>query len=204
RERRRRVERRTAAANGGARGSIPGDTGPRSPRPEDSPTARPTMGSWAQGCHERDERVDFGGAEILAVSRHVAAPPQDLADELPASLTRRDTVEGRPALSSSAAEAVARPALLVLEHERALQLERRTALDVLHRCGGGGPRLHLRRPRHGDAEPRQGYHGEHDHQDSEHRDGAALPALLARAGPEPDEKEHRNGHHRPAAHHHRL
>src|SRR5262245_24478242 len=100
--------------------------------------------SWPQRSHERDERVDFRGAEILAVSRHVAATLQNLTDELIARLARRDAVERRPALSAFTAEAVAGPALLVLQHQRALKLERTPALDVPARCGGRGPRLHLR------------------------------------------------------------
>src|SRR5262249_49329685 len=113
--------------------------------------ARPAMGrgkgsvrgdSWPQRCHERDERVDFSRVQILAVSRHVASALQDLTNELIARLARRDAVERRPALSAFAAEAVAGPALLVLQHQRALELEPGPALDVADRCGGRGPGLH--------------------------------------------------------------
>src|SRR5262245_21692278 len=105
------------------------------------------MRSWPQRSHERDERVDFRGAEILAVSRHVAATLQNLTEELIARLTRRDAIERRPALSSFTAEAVAGPALLVLQHKGTLELERSPSLDVPHRCGSGRPGLHLWRPR---------------------------------------------------------
>jgi hypothetical protein len=50
---------------------------------------------------------------------------QHLTNELIARLARRDAVEGWTALSSFTAQAVAGRALLVLQHERALELERR-------------------------------------------------------------------------------
>src|SRR5262250_2601366 len=103
--------------------------------------------SWPQGLHERDERVHFGRAQILAVGRHVAAALQHLPNQLIARLARRDAVERRTALAALTTEAVTGAALLVLEHQRALQLERRAALDVADRRRRGGPRLHLRRPR---------------------------------------------------------
>src|SRR5215467_11543591 len=137
--------------------------------------------SWPQRHHERDERVDFSRAQILAVGGHVAATLQNLADELVARLARRDAVERRPALSSFTAEAVAGPALLVLQHQRALELERSPALDVPDRCGGRGPGLHLRRPRNRHAESGQRGNDEHDDQDREDGNGTTLPALLSRA-----------------------
>src|SRR5262245_63718940 len=112
--------------------------------------------SWAQGLHERDERVHFGRVQILSVGRHVATALQHLANELIARLARRDTVERRAALATLTAEAVAGAALLVLEHERALQLERSAAFDVADRRGRGAPRLHLGRPRDRHPEPGEG------------------------------------------------
>src|SRR5437899_13101212 len=106
--------------------------------------ARPAMRSWAQGPHERDECVDFRGAQILAIGGHVAAALQHLTNELIAGLACRHTVQRRAAAAPLATQAVAGAALLVLQHERALELERRAALDVADRCRGGGPRLHLR------------------------------------------------------------
>src|SRR5262245_24776148 len=98
-------------------------------RPATRRGERPGGGdSWPQRSHERDERVDFSRAQILAIGRHVAATLQNLADELIARLARRDAVERRPALSAFTAEAVAGPALLVLQHQGALKLERRTSL----------------------------------------------------------------------------
>src|SRR5262249_57906919 len=102
--------------------------------------ARRARRSSAQCFHERDQRVHFGGAQILSVRRHVAAALQDLTYELIARLARRDTVERGAALASLTVQTVAGAALLVLEHQRPLQLERRAALDVADRRGGGGPR----------------------------------------------------------------
>src|SRR5262247_3387230 len=149
--------------------------------------------SWPQRSHERDERVDFRGAEILAVSWHVAATLQNLTDELIARLTRRDAVERRAALSAFTAEAVAGPALLVLQHQGTLELERSPSLDVPDLCGGRGPRLHLRRPRNRHAEGGQGGNDEHDDQDREDGDGTTLPALFSRAGKKRHEEKHRDG-----------
>src|SRR5712671_4869528 len=100
--------------------------------------------SWPQRLHERDEGVDFRGREVLAVGRHVPATLQDLTDELIARLTRRDAVERRTTSSAFTGQAMARPALLVLEDEGALELERRPTLDVLDRRGGGAPGCHVR------------------------------------------------------------
>src|SRR5215813_5733663 len=116
---------------------------PRS-RPGSRRPARWASRSSPQRCHERDDRVDFSRIQILAVGRHVAAPLQNLTDELIARLARRNAVERRAALSSFTAEAVAGPALLVLQNQRALELERGPALDVPDRRRGSGPGLHLR------------------------------------------------------------
>src|SRR5262249_56086654 len=102
---------------------------------------------WPQRLHERDQRVDLRGTEVLAVGRHVAATLQHLTNELITGLARRDAVQRRAAAASLTAQAVAGAALLVLQHEGTLQLERRAALDVLDRGRGGGPCPPLRRPR---------------------------------------------------------
>src|SRR5262249_60404401 len=109
--------------------------------------ARRARRSSAQCFHERGQRGRFGGAQILSVRRHVAAALQDLTYELIARLARRDTVERGAALASLTVQTVAGAALFVLEHQRPLQLERRAALDVADRRGGGGPGPPLRRPR---------------------------------------------------------
>ena len=109
---------------------------------------------------ERDERRDLGRAQVLAVRRHVAAALQDLPDQLVARESRRDVVERRPAQAALAAERVAVAALLALHQQRALQLERRAALEVLRRRRARAPRVHHRRPRRERAEPGERADGE--------------------------------------------
>src|SRR3989442_2261832 len=91
--------------------------------------ARLAIRSWPQRLHERDECIDFRGAQILAVGRHVAAALQHLTNELIAGLARRDAVQRWPALSPLTAQAVAGPALLVLHPVRAPALGRRGGLE---------------------------------------------------------------------------
>src|SRR5215471_21761216 len=95
--------------------------------------ARRRLAGRPHRLEKRHERIDLGGAQVLAVGGHVATALQDLPDELIAREARGDPVESRAALASLAAETVTVPALLVLDHERALQLERRAALHIGHR-----------------------------------------------------------------------
>ncbi len=81
-----------------------------------------------QRLEERDQRRHLRGAQVLAVGGHVAAALQHLADQLIARQPRRDVVERRAAQAALAAERVAVAALLALQDERALQLERRATL----------------------------------------------------------------------------
>ena len=100
-----------------------------------APRRRARAAPWrTQRFEEGDERRHFRGREVLAVGRHVAAALEDLADELVAREPRGDVVERRPALPPCVAERVAVAALLDLEHERALPLERRAALDESSRA----------------------------------------------------------------------
>src|ERR1700688_4469903 len=73
---------------------------------------------------ERDDRVDFGGAQVLAVGRHVASALDYLADDLVAGEAGCGGVEGGAAETSFAAERVAIATLFALNQERALQFER--------------------------------------------------------------------------------
>src|SRR4030095_4624757 len=87
----------------------------------------------AQPLQERQQGVDLGGREVLPLSRHVASALQDLPDQLIPRQAGADAVERGAPLAALTGEAVAVAALLVLEHERALQLERRPPRDVLNR-----------------------------------------------------------------------
>src|SRR5215468_9881148 len=135
----------------------------------------------AQRLHEGDEGVHLGRRQILAVGGHVPATLEHLSHELVGGEPRRHAVEGGTALAAFSAQAVAVAALLVLDHERALELERRPPAKVLQGRRRSAPRLHLRRPRDEDAEAGQSGDDEHDQDHGEHGHGPALPALLPRA-----------------------
>ena len=126
---------------------LPAGRGPRPPQRDDevageAPAATGRAGSvesragaWplgAQRLEEGDQGRGLGRAQAVAVGGHVAAPLQDLADELIAGEAHGDVVESGPAPAAFVAERVAVAALLVLQHERALQLERAAALQL---CG---------------------------------------------------------------------
>jgi hypothetical protein len=71
---------------------------------------------------ERDQRLDFGGPQVLPVCGHVATTLQYLSHQLIAREAGRRVVEGRPAPPALAAERVTVPALLALDEECPLQL----------------------------------------------------------------------------------
>lgn len=76
---------------------------------------------------ERREKCDQGSrfrrAQILSVSRHVAASLDYLADQLVLRQSHRDAVEGRPSLAAQIPKRMAVTALLDLKYERALSLQ---------------------------------------------------------------------------------
>src|SRR6266550_9496436 len=92
-----------------------------------------------QRLHESDEGGHLLRREVLAVGRHVAAALNHLPDQLVRGQARGHAVERRAAQTAFAAETVAVPALLALQHQRALQLQWRTSLDVLRRGGSAAP-----------------------------------------------------------------
>src|SRR5207245_11573298 len=101
--------------------------------------ARRGLMRWVQRLEKPDQRVHFGRREVLAVGGHVAAALQHLPDQLIAREPRRNAIERGTARPAFTAQAVAVPALFVLHHERALQLERRPALHISNRRGERGP-----------------------------------------------------------------
>src|SRR5262245_50468933 len=70
--------------------------------------------------HEGYERRHLGGSQILSVGRHVSSALQHLTDQLVTREPRRDAVKSWAALSAFSSQAVAIPALLVLDHDCAL------------------------------------------------------------------------------------
>src|SRR5262249_13832879 len=124
------------------------------------------------------------GAEVLAVSWHVAAALENLAHQLTVRQPRRDVVQRGPAQPALAAERVTVPALLALHEQCTLQLERRAAAYVLFWHRRAAPGLHVRRPGRGDPEPGERPQREEDDHDADDGYGPAPPALLSRAGDE--------------------
>src|SRR4030095_14344431 len=110
----------------------------------------------SQRLHESNESCDLLRRQILAKRGHVAAALKHLPDQLVAGQTSSHTIQCRAAQAALAAQAVAIPALLVLQYQRALQLQRRTAVHILHRCGNAAPGFHVGTPRGECPQVRQG------------------------------------------------
>src|SRR5262245_30844270 len=87
---------------------------------------------WMQGFEERHERGHFRRVEVPPVRRHVAAALEGLAYELIVGHSSGDPVQCGTAPTTGAADRVAVAALLRLEHQRSLTLERRPPLEVPH------------------------------------------------------------------------
>src|SRR5262249_31437609 len=146
-----------------------------------------------------DQGGHLSRADLLAVRRHVAparGAVADLVNQLVARQPRADRRQVGAALAAAALEGVAIPAGLVLEHEGALQPERRAALyQVLgHRLAAPGG--HLRRPGRGDslvgqnAERRVGYnHNEHGYRPA--AGGALTPVAHERDEEQDADEDHR-------------
>src|SRR5215468_8795448 len=104
--------------------------------------ARRRLVRGAQRLHERDDGVHLGRRQVLTVGGHVAAALEDLTHELIGGEPRRHAVEGGAAPATFPAQAVAVATLLVLDHQRALELQRGPPAEVLHGRGRAAPRLH--------------------------------------------------------------
>ena len=77
-----------------------------------------------QGFQELNERGGLGGAQVLAIRWHVAAPLKNLPDQLILRETRRYEIQSRATLSADACNRVAVTALLRLKNDSSLPLER--------------------------------------------------------------------------------
>src|ERR1700722_6449843 len=124
--------------------------------------ARGRLAARMHRGQECDDRVDLRRSEVLAVSRHVAAALNYLANDLVPCETRGSVVERGTAHPAVAAERMAIAALLALHQQRALQFERSAALDVVDGSRRGAPRVHPRRPRVKCAEPGERSYGRND------------------------------------------
>src|SRR5215813_58170 len=101
----------------------------------------------AQRLHASHESRYLFRRQVPAKRRHVAAALNYLPDQLVAGKTRGHTIQRWAAQAAFATQAVAIPALLILQHQRALQLQRRTSVHILHRCGNAAPGFHVGTPR---------------------------------------------------------
>ena len=84
------------------------------------------MAGGMQRFQERNQGGHFGRIQVLAIGWHVAAALNDLTHQLIAGEPGGDAIQGRAALASGAADGMAVAALLHLEDQRALPLQRRS------------------------------------------------------------------------------
>src|SRR5271170_3058838 len=132
-----------------------------------------------QSLHEGYQGSYFRGSQILAVCRHVSASLDDLPDQLIVGEARGDGIQRGAAQTTLAPKAMAVPALLALNEDRPLKLQRRATFYI---CGGRGraaPGLHVRRPGCEGSEIRQqtGRTKRQHHDHDSH--GTATVTLLA-------------------------
>src|SRR6266702_8191476 len=100
-----------------------------------------------QGFQELHECRGLGGAQVLAIRRHVAAALEDLPDKLILRETRRDKIQSRTTLSANACNRVAVTALLRLKDDSALPLERAEIVRITDwDRGTAAPCIHFRAP----------------------------------------------------------
>src|ERR1700733_749804 len=101
-----------------------------------------------QGFQKLNESCGLGGAQVLAVCRHVATALKNLPNQLVFREARRDQIKSRTTHSADARNRVAVTALLGLKDNSSLPLER--ACIVCITAGDrrtAAPCVHLRAPR---------------------------------------------------------
>src|SRR5260370_30854991 len=94
-------------------------------------------------CHENSR---LGRTKIFAVSRHVPSALDHLADQLVLSELKSDAVQSRPPLTSLPVQCMTVVALLHLENESAVPLERGRELHEFCRAALATPRGPRRTP----------------------------------------------------------
>src|SRR5277367_3361005 len=150
-----------------------------------------------QGFEELNEGGGLGGAQVLAIRWHVAAPLKNLPDQLILRETRRYEIQGWAPLSAHSRNRVAVTALLRLKDDSALALEWACIVRVTDRDRRtAAPGIHFRAPGREGPEmckhtPCNGYGSQHDDCDR-----AFMPALFAftcvkRKGYESCDSQHR-------------
>ena len=174
---------------------------------KNQPSRRINRGSQilaAQRGKKAHQCLRLRRAQSVAIGWHVAAALQHLADHLVLGHPRRNRVQRRPAQPACSAQGVAVAALLVLQHQRALPLQRRTAREILHRRRIARPCRHDRTPRRIRAQVRKNPQRHSYQRKHQHRYRPPRPVLLALAGHQRQQQQHANSHHRRDKHEWRL
>ena len=143
-----------------------------------------------QRIEERYESCRLCGAQIISVSRHVAAPLNHLTDELVLGEAHMNLIERRAAFSPGIAERMAVATLLLLKDKGTVTLQSRAAFQVLRWDRQIAPCIHDRTPGWMYCSVSQGAQCHGDQKDGKDSDWPALPALLTLAGKEWERKKH--------------
>src|SRR5215469_16589993 len=135
---------------------------------------------------QRLQKCDESGclcrAQVLAICGHVAAALDQLSNHLVVREAHRNGIERRTSLSTFVSERVAVVALLDLEDQRSLPLERRAVVEELGRNGHSAPCLHHGTPGRVLAEVRESSQGDCGEKNGEDRQRSAAPAFFAFTG----------------------
>src|SRR5215472_12623494 len=99
-----------------------------------------------QGFEKGHQRRGLRRAQILAISRHVAASLDHLANELVLREPHRNTVQRRTPLPTLVCQGMAIAALLDLKYKRSLPLQRGCPFQESHRHRCTAPGVHLWAP----------------------------------------------------------
>src|SRR5215467_6619927 len=136
-------------------------------------------------CFEkRHQRCYLRRIEVPPVRGHVAAALQSLSHELGVRLYRGDPVQRGPSQATDTADRMTVAALLHLEDQGPLTLERRSPFEVLDRHRISAPRVHHGTPRRVRREVGERAEGHRHKQQRDDGNRSSLPALLALAGEE--------------------
>src|ERR1700722_2887514 len=100
-----------------------------------------------QGFQKLNEGCGLGGAQVLAICRHVAAALKNLPNQLVFREAGRDQIKSRATHSADARNRVAVTALLRLKDDSSLPLERACIVRITDGDRGtAAPCVHLRTP----------------------------------------------------------
>src|ERR1700678_381476 len=144
--------------------------------------ARRTLCCRVQGLEESYERRSLCRTQVVPISGHVAAALNHLPNELVLCQPHGNAGQGRPSLSTRVTKRVAVAALLALNHERTLPLERGRAMDVPVGYWLAAPGVHVRTPGRELGHASKRAESDRDQQHSNNRNRTALPAFFSFSG----------------------